>query len=535
MEDRRSGVLALTKILHNGRVRALGRDPTLRYMDLTDVTGINMTFPYVVENRESQLSLDAAYWRNSLLPTFVLNRLASNYQLHRTREGQYGYKMLKYHHHANDCYCSNMVEANNMEFCLFSTVCVPKRLFKERVGPCDSFHASRPKSVNPSLTFFSYVSKNGLITPHLCFRQPLNLIQRDKPRKYSPPYSRVDVDDDDNLTVDLSAALHSSGFGQFSKNFCAEGGLEDSAGNWFRHAPHSRQLKSMDMKARNGMNLDYVLNNSIFVSPFWGSMECTYCSDRLFVTEMSVLLRHFCASHKRLLTSLFSCCACLQVELHTKDTFAEHWKSVHQPSLALISVLDETGIHARLAMGLTLSAMFTAIDALEVFASPSLGLELARISEDVEFISARGGYRDLFEVPAEQSGLVASNLGDSIMAARKSLVPPEVRKGKRAKVADSSSDDSEDENFQKQVRKSAGVKRENSGWHSDFGASASGRRSSIASSRYQEIDLTSGATLRDIAVQAIGSAQLEAQAGPSDGNAGGFMEVTSKRKSNRKK
>ena len=64
------------------------------------------------------------------------------------------------------------------------------------------------------------------------------------------------MDDDDNLTVDLSAALHSSGFGQFSKNFCAEGGLEDSAGNWFRHAPHSRQLKSMDMKARNGMNLD---------------------------------------------------------------------------------------------------------------------------------------------------------------------------------------------------------------------------------------------------------------------------------------
>ena len=84
---RRSTVLALTKI--NGRVRALGREPNLRYMDLTDVTGINMTFPYVVENRESQLSLDATYWRNSLLPTFVLNRLASNYQLHRMREGQY--------------------------------------------------------------------------------------------------------------------------------------------------------------------------------------------------------------------------------------------------------------------------------------------------------------------------------------------------------------------------------------------------------------------------------------------------------------
>ena len=113
-------------VLHNGRVRALGRELNLRYMDLTDVTGINMTFPYVVENRESQLSLDATYWRNSLLPTFVLNRLASNYLLHRTWEGQYRYKMLKYNHHANDCYCSNMVEANNMEFCLFSIVCVPK-------------------------------------------------------------------------------------------------------------------------------------------------------------------------------------------------------------------------------------------------------------------------------------------------------------------------------------------------------------------------------------------------------------------------
>ena len=86
-------------------------------------------------------------------------------------------------------------------------------------------------------------------------------------------------------------------------------------------------------------------------------------------------------------------------------------------------------------------------------------------------------------------------------------------------MADSSSDDSEDESFQKEVRKTAGVKRENSGWHSDFGAS--GRRSSTASNRYQEIDLTSGATLRDIVVQAIGSAQLEAQAGPSsDGNGG---------------
>ena len=88
---------------------------------------------------------------------------------------------------------------------------------------------------------------------------------------------------------------------------------------------------------------------------------------------------------------------------------------MHQSSIALISVLDETGIHARLAEGLTLSAMFTAIDTLEVFVSPSLGLELARISDDVEFVSARGGYRDLFEVPAEESGLVASNLGDSIM------------------------------------------------------------------------------------------------------------------------
>ena len=78
------------------------------------------------------------------------------------------------------------------------------------------------------------------------------------------------------------------------------------------------------------------------------------------------------------------------------------------------------------------------------------------------------------------------------------------------------------------------MKRENSGWHSDFGAS--GRRSSTASNRYQEIDLTSGATLRDIVAQAIGSAQLEAQAGPSSyGNDGGFMEVASKRKSNRKK
>ena len=43
-----------------------------------------------------------------------------------------------------------------------------------------------------------------------------------------------------------------------------------------RFPPLEKQNRCVDVKARNGMKVDEILNNAVFTAPFYGDLMCTY-------------------------------------------------------------------------------------------------------------------------------------------------------------------------------------------------------------------------------------------------------------------
>jgi len=167
------------KILANNRTRALGRDPNIKFFHLDELEGYNSRFPHISEEaKDGTVDLKAIVWKPASGGSYILNRLADNYRKTITDRGMVGTYILPQTGHSNDCFCSSTSASNNMEFNLFSSICLPSLYFTDRKGKFDKFKASSPVKLNPTLLFFSLVSKHGLICPELTFRQPLSLLSR---------------------------------------------------------------------------------------------------------------------------------------------------------------------------------------------------------------------------------------------------------------------------------------------------------------------------------------------------------------------
>ena len=276
--------------------------------------------------------------------------------------------------------------------------------------------------LNPSMLFFSPVSSHGLVTPVLSMRQPLSNIARDKNRCFLPPFSTVDLTEDQTLLADILATLTSGASTRFYRNYLSEGGLADSRNNWFRHPPLPRQMKSSDMRARAN-SMDWVLSNSVHCTPFWGTTVCNFCTDMLFITDVLTILDHLASKHKILLSSVFSCPSCLELTLHSWKSFRDHFRSFHNPSLGLLTVFCETAVSLRLSIGFALYTLSSVYEITGLEDSSSMTAEIAAAREPKEYISVSGGYTDLGQTSRDRFDTETRRLGEAILDLRRQLIP----------------------------------------------------------------------------------------------------------------
>ena len=448
---KRTSIKAWEKILQNGKIRCHNRDPNIKFMPYQDIVPYNDDMPSMPDTRLKT----AVSWKNSCDTVHILNRSRDNFLKSRTKKGVTGFNILKATTHSNDCFCVAGTEANNYEYCYFSTICLPSRLSVARKGPYEVLDKQDRMFLNPTMIFFSPVNSQGLITPVLSMRQPLSLLTRDKFRRFMPPFSRIDLSEDQTMLADILATFDTGVSSRFFRNFIWEGGLADSRNNWFRHPPLSRQMKSSDMKARND-SMDWVLSNSVHCTPFWGSTICNFCHDLLFITDIQNILNHMATKHKILLSSVFSCPACLELTLHSWKSFREHFRNVHNPSLGLLTVFCETAVSLRLSVGFALYNLSCVYEITGLENSSSMTAEITAAGEPKEHISISGGYTDLGQTTRENFDSVCQHLGNSILDLRRQLIPDgdlsynmDSRKNKRTRPAQrtpSCSEDSESDN-----------------------------------------------------------------------------------------
>ena len=172
-------------------------------MPFQDIVPYNEEMPSSTDSRIKT----AVMWGNSNESANILNRHRENFLKSKTKKGLTGYNILKANSHANDCLCVAGFESNNFEYCMYSTICLPSRLMQTRKGPFEILDKQDKMFLNPSMLFFSPVSSHGLVTPVLSMRQPLNNIARDKNRRFLPPFSTVDLTEDQTLLADILATL----------------------------------------------------------------------------------------------------------------------------------------------------------------------------------------------------------------------------------------------------------------------------------------------------------------------------------------
>jgi hypothetical protein len=436
------------KILSNNRVRALGREPNLRFFSLDTVEGYNYRFPHISEDtKDGSVDLKAIVWKPASGGSYILNRVADNHRKTITDRGMVGTYILPQQGHLNDCFCASTSSSNNMEFNLFSSICLPSLYFTDRKGKFDKFKASSPVKLNPTLLFFSLVSKHGLVCPELTFRQPLSLLSRGVAKKFVPPFANIDLEEHSGLLRDVYCATRRPEYVVFMRHFSEDSGSPDPKGNWFRHAPVEKQVLSVDMKAMGTESIDITLSNCVHVSPFWGPFSCPYCDTIINVTDISTVITHLVTEHLRLKTSLFSCPSCLTISLYTAKTFPNHFRKHHSPSLALMVVLLETNVHVRTAFGLALQSVLSVFGCLNEITNALSEVEISQGPD--KYASELGGYVDMNSFPQEEYDQQASALITEIVAKRKETAPSEIdrtkyRKREKYQVQTPDSDNSDD-------------------------------------------------------------------------------------------
>ena len=189
--------------------------------------------------------------------------------------------------------------------------------------------------------------------------------------------------------------------------FTEDGGPEDGE-DLCRFPPVEKQNRCSDVKVRGQMTVDKILNNSVFTSPYYGDILCSFCCQMITTHDIADVIGHLVNRHKKLARSWFSCPSCLSCTITDWSGFTFHWVKYHASCLGLIVVLEEANVAARLSMGLALHTWISTCKLMKIWPIDSVDSEV----ELPLMHSAIGGYaeKDLYD--AEQ--LVAAIKEDQV-------------------------------------------------------------------------------------------------------------------------
>ena len=163
------------------------------------------------------------------------------------------------------------------------------------------------------------------------------------------------------------------------------------------------------------ISLEDILSNSVHCAPFWSLSICPYCAERVDVASITCWIDHFASVHRSLFTSSFTCPACVGIKVCTYGTYVQHWDEYHARSLAMLVVLDETNVSARLGCGLALASLMMSMERFKLNVETMQQVN----PEQTSMITAFGGY-----VPATAN---AKELAMEIRKIQMSMLPGDWR------------------------------------------------------------------------------------------------------------
>jgi hypothetical protein len=216
--------------------------------------------------------------------------------------------------------------------------------------------------------------------------------------KYIAPYATVDLDKDHELLDALATQMRRTDFQAYLDKWSTSNqpvpeddprkGIQTVG--WPRYPTMEVQLKSPDINKRGkeSVSCDVEIMNNVHKAASWGPTVCSLCNQTMIATGLASMIGHIAQVHPDIAESVFSCPTCLKVVMCTRETFKDHWDTVHASTEALISVLDATCTGARISWGLALVSFLETVRILDL----DVGWLSSKAMGEMQLSSELGGY-----------------------------------------------------------------------------------------------------------------------------------------------
>ena len=158
------------------------------------------------------------------------------------------------------------------------------------------------RHLNTSMTYFSYLSKIGTIYQRLMLRTPLACVSRGLAKAYTPPAAKKKPVVLKAVMAQISRPEYLAKIPRYTEDLVPEDSDE-----LCRFPPAEWQQRSIDVKARDKMTMDEILNNAVFTAPYYRYIMCSYCCSMIRTRDISDVMCHLVTRHKKLVKSWFSC------------------------------------------------------------------------------------------------------------------------------------------------------------------------------------------------------------------------------------
>ena len=416
---------ALTRLLNVGRYRAKGYQPPMQWSFREKWVKYAASGPDLPKRDGAEFVV----WGQSLTPVAILPRDSSNTLPRTDHEGVGGVAAIPEKRHKNNCSCLELVTDNPVEFSVFSTWCLPAvcaNQLENRQFRVDGSNDVR-RYLNTSLSFFSKLSEVGTVYQRLVQRTPLSSVSRGAAKMFMPPAANVDLVKNPTVLKAIMAQVSRAEYVNKIPRYTEDAGPENQE-DLCRFPPVEMQRHSIDVKAREGMTIDEIINNSALTSPYYGDMMCCFCCNTIKCRDISDVYTHLIERHKKLQKSWFSCPACLSCVVLDWTSYTNHWLRYHSSCLALMVVLDEANVSPRLCFGLALHSWIVMCRLMNIRPEDGMNAEV----EAPILRSAIGGY-------AEKASFEAVQLVEAIREDQTEYLPrqmaEEVRRAEALEAA----------------------------------------------------------------------------------------------------
>jgi hypothetical protein len=368
-EVKTGSINRLLALLSADHMRAIGLPPPLHFRHGNSTCHIDTSNPGLpkLEGRNTNLvaSCDNFYsatLTSSITPVYIVKSIDDITPV-RSELNHVGYPLIPHDQHNNDCMCPLLVINNNYQAINFVRICVPvpiRRTYPEDPTLLSSVdqHRKGPRHTNTSFTYYSPISYCGTSLPQLINRTSYGNVERETPTFYSPPFASINLNSNPKVRKALFAQIDRPDLSKFTARLADQPSPPSTLGHT-RFFPTSMFNTNEDILAYGPdlSSLETVILNSVLIEPFKGPRSCPYCKEIVDLMDAIDLQDHMLTAHKILLDLNFSCPACLKVSIFNKDTYLPHFRSKHAGTLSLMTVLNETHIHARLQLGHILALM----------------------------------------------------------------------------------------------------------------------------------------------------------------------------------